>query len=86
MQAAGNVTVTAELATTTPRHWSYSQQAVFTTGQIVIPAWTPLRPPRLVGTSAASRCLYVQIAAATTGPSYYANLDYLEIPTSAMAT
>ena len=70
---AGGVTVTAELVTTTLRHWSYSQQAVFTTGQVIIPDWQPLRPPVLVG----ARCLYVQIAAATTGPSYYASMDVL---------
>lgn len=74
VSAAGGVTVTAELATTTLRHWSYSQQAVFTTGQVIIPEWEPLRPPVLNG----PRCLYVQIAAGTTGPSYFASLDYLE--------
>ena len=72
--AAGGVTVTAELATTTLRHWGYAQQAVFTTGQVIIPAWEPLRPPVLNG----ARCLYVQIAAATTGPSYYAHMDVLQ--------
>lgn len=75
---AGGVTVTAELATTTLRHWEYAQQAVFTTGQVIIPEWQPLRPPVLVG----ARCLYTQIAAATTGPSYYAHLDYLEFTTA----
>ena len=84
--AAGGVTVTAEAATTTRRHWEYAQQAVFTTGQVGFLSWDPLRPPRLVGTSAAGQCLYVQIAAATTGPSYYGHLDYLEIPTALLAT
>ena len=74
VSAAGGVTVTAELATTTLRHWSYSQQAVMTTGQVIIPDWEPLRPPVLN----AARCLYVQIAAATTGPSYYASMDVLQ--------
>ena len=74
VQAAGAVTVTAELATTTLRHWEYAQQAVFTTGQVIIPAWEPLRPPVLNG----ARCLYVQLAAATTGPSYYAHMDVLQ--------
>ena len=72
--AAGACTVTAELATTTLRHWEYAQQAVFTTGQVIIPAWEPLRPPVLNG----ARCLYVQIGAATTGPSYYAHMDVLQ--------
>ena len=76
--AAGGVTVTAELATTTLRHWEYAQQAVFTTGQVIIPAWEPLRPPVLNG----ARCLYTQIAAAGTGPSYYAHQDYLEFMTA----
>ena len=72
--AAGGVTVTAELATTTLRHWEYAQQAVFTTGQVIIPSWEPLRPPVLNG----ARCCYVQIAAGTTGPSYYAHMDVLQ--------
>ena len=79
--AAGGVTVTAEAVTTTRRHWEYAQQAVFTTGQVGFMTWEPNRPPRLVGTSAAAQCLYVQLAAGTTGPSYYAHLDYLAIPT-----
>ena len=74
VSAAGGVTVTGELATTTLRHWSYSQQAVFTTGQGGFLEWEPLRPPVLNG----ARCLYTQIAAATTGPSFFASLDVLE--------
>mgnify|MGYP001585471042 FL=1 len=74
VQAAGAVTVTAELATTTLRHWEYAQQAVFTTGQVIIPKYQPLRPPVLNG----PRCLYVQLAAGTTGPSYYAHMDVLQ--------
>ena len=77
VQAAGAVTVTAELATSTLRHWSYSNPlAIVTAGGGTQPQhnWEPLRPPVLQG----ARCLYVQVAAAGTGPSYYANLDYLE--------
>jgi hypothetical protein len=74
VSAAGGVTVTAELATTTLRHWTYSQQAVFTTGSNSLLDWEPLRPPVLNG----ARCLYVQLAAATTGPSYYASMDVLQ--------
>ena len=40
--------------------------------------WQPLRPPVLVGPS----CYYVQIASDTTGASYYASFDFLEVPTS----
>lgn len=81
VQAAGAVTVTAELATTTRRHWSFSQpiaMGAYTTDA----QWEPLRPPVLSGTSAAAQCLYTQIAATTTGPSYYANLDYIAVPTA----
>ncbi len=82
VDTAGGVTVTAEAVTTTMRHWEYAQQAVFTTGQIIIPKWEPLRPPRLVGSSSAAQCLYVQIAAGTTGPSYYAHMNVLAIPSA----
>ena len=83
--AAGGVTVTAELATTTLRHWSWSNPTGNTTagtnlgifGQPPLD-WSPQMPPVLAG----ARCLYAQIAAATTGPSYYASLDYLEFLTS----
>ena len=79
VQAAGAVTVTAELATTTRRHWSWANPVAVGAGNDdSIPAWEPLRPPFLDG----AVCLYAQIAATTTGPSYYANLDYLEAPTA----
>lgn len=72
VQAAGAVTVTAELATTTRRHWSFSQ-AIAAGAYVADCLWEPkgLR----VGSG---NCLYTQIAATTTGPSYYANLDFLE--------
>lgn len=81
VQAAGAVTVTAELATTTLRHWSWSNPAAGFTA--ALPGdqhqeWHPLHPPVLRG----ARCLYTQIAATGTGPSYYANLDYLEFTTA----
>ena len=79
VQAAGAVTVTAELATTTRRHWSWANPVAVGAGNDdSVPAWEPLRPPILDG----AVCLYVQIAATTTGPSYYANLDYIEAPTA----
>ena len=81
VSAAGGVTVTAEVATTTLRHWSFSQPIAMGAYNADC-VWGPLRPPRLVGTSTAPRSLYTQIAATTTGPSYYANLDYLSIPTA----
>lgn len=79
VQAAGAVTVTAELATTTARHWSYANPVAVGAGnEATLPAWQPLRPPVLDG----AVCLYAQIAATGTGPSYYANLDYIEVPTA----
>jgi hypothetical protein len=79
VQAAGAVTVAAELATTTLRHWSWANPVAVGAGNdAIIPAWEPLRPPILDGL----RCLYVQIAATGTGPSYYANLDYIEAVTA----
>ncbi len=84
VSAAGGVTVTAELATTTRRHWSWSNPAAGFTG--ALPGdqhqeWHPATEsgsPVLVGPV----CLYTQIAATGTGPSYYANLDYIEIPSA----
>lgn len=77
--AAGGVTVTAELATTTRRHWSYSNPVAAGAGnEPSVLDWSPRMPPIIKGAG----CLYVQIAATGTGPSYYASLDYLEIPTS----
>ena len=73
----GGVTVTAELATTTLRHWSYSQPIV--AGAITTTYdWQPRTPPVLVG----PRCYYVQVASAGTPPEYYASFDYIELPTA----
>lgn len=72
VQAAGSVTVTAELATTTLRH---AEGAIATVGtglagfqQNFLPA------PVLVG----PRCFYVQVAGVTAGPLYFADFDYVE--------
>jgi hypothetical protein len=81
-QTAGSVTVTAEVATTTRRHWEWSNPAAGFTG--ALPGdqhqeWKPWpAPPPIRGTSATAQCLYVQVAATGTGPSYYAHMDYLE--------
>jgi len=77
VSAAGGVTVTAELATTTRRHWSYSQPIAMGAYSTVTER-QPLRPPVIPN----GYCLYTQIAATTTGPSYYANLDVIEIGSS----
>lgn len=83
VQAAGSVTVTAELATTTLRHWEWSsefvQDAGTEAGTYTHPyVWEPRVPPVLVG----PRCFYVQIASATTGPVYFAHFDYIELATT----
>ncbi len=80
------VTVTAELATTTLRHFEYANNVVVGAGNdaggIAIQAatWNPKVPPILVG----PRCVYMQAGATTTGPSYYAHIDYLEFPTASL--
>lgn len=79
--AAGGVAVAAELATTTMRHWAYSNPvaggAGNETGEL---DWSPRTPPVIKGVG----CLYVQIAATGTGPSYYASLDFIEAPTASL--
>lgn len=76
VQAAGAVTVTAELATTTLRHFAWGHP-IAAGAWPTIYDWVPRTPPVLNG----PRCFYVQIAADTTGPSYFASFDYLELPT-----
>ena len=79
--AAGAVSVTAELATTTRRHWSQSNPLAVGAGHSPIPYnWRPKAPPVLVGPA----CFYVQVAASGTGPSYYASFDYVELLTTAI--
>lgn len=81
VQAAGAVSVGAELATTTSRHWSYSNPLAAAAGSEPTDYnWAPLNPPTIVGPA----CFYVQIAATGTGPSYYASFDYVELPTAAI--
>ena len=76
---AGGVTVAAELATTTRRHWTYSNPVAVAAGnEVTTMEWKPVAPPVVNGAG----CFYVQIAATTTGPSYYANFDYVELPTA----
>ena len=73
VQAAGACTVAAEVATTTRRHFSATLVSV----DAPIVEWEPRMPPVLVGPASC----YVQIAATTTGPNYYASLDFIELPT-----
>lgn len=74
VQAAGAVTVTAELATTTLRHFA---NVIAVAGDVIL-ADHEFRPaPVLVG----ARSFYVQVAGVTAGPLYFAHFDYLELPT-----
>ena len=76
VQSAGAVQVAAELATTTRRHFQWSQPIAAGAWPTWY-EWQPMAAPVLVGV----QCFYVQIGADTTGPSYFASLDYLEMPT-----
>lgn len=81
-QTAGAVTVAAELATTTRRHWAFANPLAVGAGNTLTTLeWKPRTPPVLVGPA----CFYVQIAATTTGPSYYANFDFIELLTTAIS-
>lgn len=76
VDAAGGVTVTAEAVTTTRRHWSVSNPVAVGAGHsFTSHNWEPKRPPIIQNDA----CCYVQIAANGTGPSYFANLDFIEL-------
>ena len=74
---AGGVTVTAELATTTLRHFA---NLVAVAGDVILADHLFRMPPKLRG----PRCFYVQIAGAVAGPLYFAHFDYIEIPTASI--
>lgn len=84
---AGGVTVTAELSTTTRRHWSWSNPAAGATGALPTSQGNLDWNPRMTAAPLFLKgpvCLYTQIAATGTGPSYYASLDYAEVPTATL--
>ena len=73
--AAGAVTVTAELATTTMRHFQAFSDSITAqpwVGHTFVPA------PVLVG----ARSFYVQVGSVGTGSTYFADFDYVEISSS----
>lgn len=72
-QGAGAVTVTAELATTTAVHYIRTMAVA---GDVQA-LWEPQAAPILVG----ARCFYVQVGSVTTGSTYFANFNYIEVPT-----
>jgi hypothetical protein len=83
-----SIVVTAELATTTIRHWAWSQPIAAGAYVTTPPSWQP-RTVFVKGTSASTataRCLYVQVAATGTGPSYYGHLNYLEFTNSSLGS
>jgi hypothetical protein len=87
VQAAGAVTVTAELATTTRRHWEWSNPAAGFTGALPgdqHQTWEPRTPPPIRSQTSNPWCIYVQIAATGTGPSYYAHMDILEFTSASL--
>lgn len=72
VQAAGAVTVTAELATTTLRHTQFTGSGI---GDPAIHRVETLTPaPVLVG----PRCFYVQVGSVTTGSTYFISFEYVE--------
>ena len=73
VSAAGGVTVTAEVATTTPVHYIRTM----TVAGDVQATWEPAAAPVLVG----PRCFYVQVGSVTTGSTYFGNFNFIEIPT-----
>ena len=77
--AAGGVTVTAEAVTTTRLHFATGAGIANTLNAPV--HWEPRVPPVLAGAA----CLYVQVGGTTTGPSYFAAIQYIEIPTTAVS-
>ena len=78
---AGTVTVAAELDTTTRQHFVYAQEFVSDDDAEAEPwnpvLWRPKLPPVCKGVS----CFYVQVASATTGPGYFAHIDFAELRT-----
>lgn len=79
----GGVTVTADLVTTTVRHFHVSHEFAPIDGvdpNVVNPViWTPATPPVLPGI----RCFYLQIGGAA-ATKYFAHFDYVELLTSSV--
>jgi len=82
VQAAGSVTVQADAVTTTRVLWSVSNPLVVGAGHEFT---THNYEPRMPGSIANNACCYVCVAATGTGPSYYANLDFLELAWAAVS-
>lgn len=77
LDAAGGVDVGAGESLTLDRlHYSWSQPIAAGAWTTTL-EWKPLAPPPIAGRS----IFYVQIGADTTGPSYFATNEYIELPT-----
>lgn len=76
---AGGVTVAAELITTTRRHYTWTQPLAAGAYPTTV-EWKPLAPPILAGLW----CLYLQVAATTTAPDYYAQIEWVEAPAASL--
>ena len=67
---------------TARRHWAFSNPVAVGAGNTLTTLeWVPRVPPVVMGIGSA----YVQIAATTTGPSYYANLDFIELTAASVS-
>jgi len=79
---AGGCTVAAELDTTTRQHFMYAQEFVSDDDGEAEP-WNPVvYHPKLPCIGKGVACFYVQIASASTGPGYFAHIDFGEFLTA----
>ncbi len=81
VQSAGNALVAAETALTTRQHFHYSEEFVSDSDAESEP-WTPVVwQPKLIPVMKDVAVFYVQIASATTGPGYFAHINFIELRT-----
>lgn len=82
VQAAGTVTVGNDVVTTTRQHFCCGSAIAQAAGaEESTWIWQPRTPPIDTGPA----CCYCQIAATTTGPSYFGSLDFIELPTTSIS-
>ena len=82
----GATVVTAELGTTTLKHFDAVSEFLNTDGadpslSINPVLWQPKVPPVLNGI----RCFYIQVGAVTAGCDYFAHFDFIELPTTSVS-
>jgi len=77
VDGTGGTVVGTEAATTTRRHWSASNPVAVGAGHSFTSYhFEPRTPPAIANVA----YFFVQIAATTTGPSYFSSMDYIELP------